>query len=164
MQKRAAIARAMALDPQFFFSTNCPPVWTPSHRQNSISCPKCWRAPDITFVVVTHELPSIFTIADRVIMRIRGEGIIAMGSHKNCATTVTTLGSSFLLAQCRRKISPLFFPMGKFSYFKSCFRHQRHAHRHSRVIALAWGPSSRRSLCSRLTLRVGARARRRLAV
>jgi len=34
----------------------------------------------ITFVVVTHELPSIFTIADRVIMLDKQvKGIVAMG-------------------------------------------------------------------------------------
>ena len=39
------------------------------------------RSLQITFVVVTHELPSIFTIADRVIMLDKQEkGIIAMGN------------------------------------------------------------------------------------
>ena len=35
----------------------------------------------ITFVIITHELPSIFTIADRVIMLDKqAKGIIATGS------------------------------------------------------------------------------------
>ena len=38
----------------------------------------------ITFIVVTHELPSIFTIADRVIMLDKEEkGIIATGSPQD---------------------------------------------------------------------------------
>jgi phospholipid/cholesterol/gamma-HCH transport system ATP-binding protein len=38
----------------------------------------------ITFIVVTHELPSIFTIADRVIMLDKEEkGIIGMGSPQD---------------------------------------------------------------------------------
>jgi phospholipid/cholesterol/gamma-HCH transport system ATP-binding protein len=38
------------------------------------------RSLKITFVVVTHELPSIFTIADRVIMLDKqAKGIVAMG-------------------------------------------------------------------------------------
>ena len=39
------------------------------------------RSLKITFIVVTHELPSIFTIADRVIMLDKQEkGIVAVGS------------------------------------------------------------------------------------
>ena len=39
------------------------------------------RSLKITFIVVTHELPSIYTIADRVIMLDKHEkGIIAAGS------------------------------------------------------------------------------------
>ena len=39
------------------------------------------RTLSVTFVVVTHELPSIYTIADRVIMLDkRIKGIVAVGS------------------------------------------------------------------------------------
>jgi phospholipid/cholesterol/gamma-HCH transport system ATP-binding protein len=42
------------------------------------------RSLKITFVVVTHELPSIFTIADRVIMLDKKErGIIAIGTPQD---------------------------------------------------------------------------------
>jgi phospholipid/cholesterol/gamma-HCH transport system ATP-binding protein len=82
MQKRGAIARAMALDPQLLFldelSAGLDPVTSAELDQLVLSLA---RGLKITFVVVTHELPSIFTIADRVIMLDKQEqGIIAAGS------------------------------------------------------------------------------------
>src|ERR671924_781803 len=82
MQKRAAIARAMALDPRLLFldelSAGLDPVTSAELDQLVLSLK---RGLKITFVVVTHELPSIFTIADRLIMLDKQEkGIIAMGT------------------------------------------------------------------------------------
>jgi phospholipid/cholesterol/gamma-HCH transport system ATP-binding protein len=82
MQKRGAIARAMALDPQMLFldelSAGLDPVTSAELDQLVLSLA---RGLKITFVVVTHELPSILTIADRVIMLDKQEkGIIAMGT------------------------------------------------------------------------------------
>lgn len=84
MQKRGAIARAMALDPQLLFldelSAGLDPVTSAELDQLVLSLA---RGLKITFIVVTHELPSIFTIADRVIMLDKQEkGIIAMGSPR----------------------------------------------------------------------------------
>ena len=82
MQKRGAIARAMALDPQMLFldelSAGLDPVTSVELDQLVLSLAHSLK---ITFVVITHELPSIFTIADRVIMLDKQEkGIIAMGN------------------------------------------------------------------------------------
>lgn len=82
MQKRGAIARAMALDPQLLFldelSAGLDPVTSVELDQLVLSLARSLK---ITFVVITHELPSIFTIADRVIMLDKQEkGIIAMGN------------------------------------------------------------------------------------
>src|SRR4030095_9931988 len=82
MQKRGAIARAMALDPQLLFLDELfgglDPVTSLELDHLVLSLARSLK---ITFVVVTHELPSIFTIADRVIMLDKQEkGIIAMGN------------------------------------------------------------------------------------
>ncbi len=69
MQKRAAIARAMALDPGILFldepSAGLDPI-TSAGLDALIK--DLSKGLGFTFVIVTHELQSIFAVADRVIM------------------------------------------------------------------------------------------------
>lgn len=82
MRKRVAIARALATDPQILFldepSAGLDPVTASELDELILTLSKSLG---ITFVIVSHELASIFKIAERIIMLDRGErGIIAQGT------------------------------------------------------------------------------------
>lgn len=82
MKKRAAIARALALEPSILFldepSAGLDPL-TSSALDDLVLRLRDTRG--VTFVVVTHELPSVFKIADRCAMFDRArQAMIAIGS------------------------------------------------------------------------------------
>jgi phospholipid/cholesterol/gamma-HCH transport system ATP-binding protein len=76
MKKRGGIARAIAMDPEILFfdepSAGLDPVTAAGIDELILKLKEVFR---ITLVVVTHELQSIFKIADHVIMLDRGEMI-----------------------------------------------------------------------------------------
>ena len=85
MKKRAAIARAMALDPAVLFldepSAGLDPVTSAELDALILGLRE---GLGMTFVIVTHELASIYAVADRVIMLDKHkQGIIAEGRPKD---------------------------------------------------------------------------------
>jgi phospholipid/cholesterol/gamma-HCH transport system ATP-binding protein len=87
MKKRAGLARALALDPEIVFfdepSAGLDPVT--SRRLDDLIV-QVRDTFGTTIVVVSHELASIFSIADRVIMLDRAaKGIIAEGKPRDLA-------------------------------------------------------------------------------
>jgi phospholipid/cholesterol/gamma-HCH transport system ATP-binding protein len=91
MQKRAAIARALALDPMIVFldepSAGLDPI---TSAELDALVRRLARGLGVTFVIVSHELPSIFAIADRVIMVDQARhGIVAEGDPRELRDTST---------------------------------------------------------------------------
>jgi phospholipid/cholesterol/gamma-HCH transport system ATP-binding protein len=89
MKKRAALARALALDPAIVFfdepSAGLDPV---TSRKLDDLVLQIRATLGTTMVIVSHELDSIFSIADRVIMLGReAKGIIAEGNPRELLQT-----------------------------------------------------------------------------
>jgi phospholipid/cholesterol/gamma-HCH transport system ATP-binding protein len=82
MQKRAAIARAMALDPKILFldepSSGLDPISSSELDKLIVNLSEILG---ITFVIVSHDLSSIYKIAQRVILLHNGK-IIAEGNPR----------------------------------------------------------------------------------
>jgi phospholipid/cholesterol/gamma-HCH transport system ATP-binding protein len=80
MKKRAAVARAMAMDPEILFfdepSAGLDPIIAAGIDQLLL---KLKEAFGITIIVVTHELASAFLIADRMVLLDKGH-IVAVGT------------------------------------------------------------------------------------
>ncbi|HTX65688.1 MAG TPA: ATP-binding cassette domain-containing protein [Opitutaceae bacterium] len=87
MRKRAGLARALALDPRIVFfdepSAGLDPV---TSRQLDELILQIRATLGTTMVIVSHELASIYALADRVIMIDRGaRGIVAEGRPRDLA-------------------------------------------------------------------------------
>jgi phospholipid/cholesterol/gamma-HCH transport system ATP-binding protein len=84
MKKRAGLARAMALDPDILFfdepSAGLDPISSAELDQLILSLRE---ETGVTMIIVTHELDSIFTVADRVIILDKESGgIIEQGDPR----------------------------------------------------------------------------------
>jgi phospholipid/cholesterol/gamma-HCH transport system ATP-binding protein len=82
MKKRAAVARALAMDPDILFfdepSAGLDPIIAAGLDELILNLKKAYA---ITIVVVTHELASAFLIADRMVLIDRGH-IVALGTRE----------------------------------------------------------------------------------
>src|SRR6476646_1942334 len=82
MKKRAAVARALAMDPEILFfdepSAGLDPIIAAGLDELILNLKKAYA---ITIVVVTHELASAFLIADRMVYVDRGN-IVALGTKE----------------------------------------------------------------------------------
>lgn len=82
MKKRAAVARAMAMDPEILFfdepSAGLDPIIAAGVDELILELKKAFH---MTIVVVTHELASAFLIADRMVLIDKGN-IVAIGSKE----------------------------------------------------------------------------------
>src|SRR5580765_2827408 len=80
MKKRAAVARAMAMDPEILFfdepSAGLDPIIAAGIDQLLLKLKEAFR---MTIIVVTHELASAFLIADRMVLIDKGN-VIAIDS------------------------------------------------------------------------------------
>src|SRR5262245_13621248 len=87
MKKRAAVARALAMDPEILFfdepSAGLDPIIAAGMDELILELKKAFS---MTIIVVTHELASAFLIADRMVLIDKGE-LIAIGTRDSMRTS-----------------------------------------------------------------------------
>src|SRR6202162_3156617 len=96
MKKRAAVARALAMDPEILFfdepSAGLDPIIAAGIDQLILELKKAFR---MTIIVVTHELASAFLIADRMVLIDKGN-IVAIGTTEEMRTSMQPRVRQFL--------------------------------------------------------------------
>ncbi|MDZ7288803.1 MAG: ABC transporter ATP-binding protein [candidate division KSB1 bacterium] len=96
MKKRAGLARAIAMDPEILFcdepSAGLDPVVAMGIDKLILKLSQAFK---MTIVVVTHELSSVFTIADRIAMLHNG-GIEAIGTPEELRVSPNPIVQQFL--------------------------------------------------------------------
>src|SRR6202049_1928871 len=96
MKKRAAVARALAMDPEILFfdepSAGLDPIIAAGIDQLILELKRAFK---MTIIVVTHELASAFLIADRMVLIDRGE-IVAIGTTEEMRSSTQPRVRQFL--------------------------------------------------------------------
>jgi phospholipid/cholesterol/gamma-HCH transport system ATP-binding protein len=96
MKKRAAVARALAMDPEILFfdepSAGLDPIIAAGVDQLILELKKAFH---MTIIVVTHELASAFLIADRMVLIDKGN-VVAIGPTDEMRTSTHPRVRQFL--------------------------------------------------------------------
>src|SRR5450432_3676483 len=96
MMKRAAVARALAMDPEIIFfdepSAGLDPIIAAGIDQLILELKKAFH---MTIIVVTHELASAFLIADRMVLIDKGN-VVAIGTKEEMRTSKVPRVRQFL--------------------------------------------------------------------
>ncbi len=99
MKKRAGLARAIAMDPEIIFcdepSAGLDPVVAAGLDELIRQLQKAFK---MTIVVVTHEMESVFLIADRIAMMHKGK-ILAIGTKEELQKNPDPVVQQFLKRQ-----------------------------------------------------------------
>src|SRR5437660_2337715 len=96
MKKRAAVARALAMDPEILFfdepSAGLDPIIAAGIDELILELKEAFH---MTIIVVTHELASAFLIADRMVLINKGE-VVALGTTEEMRTSTHPRVRQFL--------------------------------------------------------------------
>src|SRR6266481_4655345 len=96
MKKRAAVARALAMDPEILFfdepSAGLDPIIAAGIDQLILELKQAFR---MTIIVVTHELASAYLIADRMVLIDKGN-IVAIGAKEEMRSSTHPRVRQFL--------------------------------------------------------------------
>ena len=96
MKKRAAVARALAMDPEILFfdepSAGLDPIIAAGIDQLILELKQAFR---MTIIVVTHELASAYLIADRMVLIDKGN-IVAIGTTEEMRASAQPRVRQFL--------------------------------------------------------------------
>jgi phospholipid/cholesterol/gamma-HCH transport system ATP-binding protein len=96
MKKRAALARALAMDPEILFfdepSAGLDPIIAAGIDELILHLKRAFR---MTIIVVTHELASAFLIADRMLLIDRGN-VVALGTPEEMRSSMQPRVRQFL--------------------------------------------------------------------
>jgi phospholipid/cholesterol/gamma-HCH transport system ATP-binding protein len=96
MKKRAAVARALAMDPEILFfdepSAGLDPIIAAGIDQLIMELKRAFR---MTIIVVTHELASAFLIADRMVLMDKGN-VVAIGTSEEMRSSTQPRVRQFL--------------------------------------------------------------------
>src|SRR5713101_2431835 len=122
MKKRAAVARALAMDPEILFfdepSAGLDPIIAAGIDQLILQLKRAFR---MTIIVVTHELASAFLIADRMLLIDKGN-IVALGTTEEMRSSTQPRVRQFLDRIPEPEIS------GELDYLQMLTAERPHAH------------------------------------